>query len=331
MQLDALLEVAIGMVFVWLLLSVATMEIQNRISIWGGWRAQNLETAITDMLKDPELVSKFYDHPLIQQLTPKDKKGNLKRPDYIPNPVFASVALEVIINAGKTGDTIPVDTMSIEGMRASVKRLAETNPPLARTFHHIVPNLEKEVEDFEKRVAGYRLNVEDWFNSVMGQASTIYKQRAQIVAFFVGLGFALFLNIDTIYIAQKLWQDPTARAVLVARATTQSNSGSLPSGDALTQAQNLSFPIGWSTTTAVNQSCGLIGEENLQLVIRSAGKCRILTGLPALNNGWGLIVKLFGYLLSGAAAAQGAPFWFDILRKLVGIRQQSAAQSSKAA
>lgn len=329
MQLDAILEVAIGMVFVWLILSVGTLEIQNRISIWLGWRADLLEKTILDMLKDRQMVETLYNHPLIQQLASKDKKNNFKRPDYIPSPVFATVAFEVIMNAGRSGDTVPVNSMSIEELRDSIKKLRETNPSLSRTFNHIVPNIEKEVEVFEQKVTGFRINVEDWFNNVMGQASTIYKQRAQVVAFFVGLGFAMFLNIDTIYIAQKLWQDPTARALIVAQAQTQTASGLPQSDNILTKAETLNFPIGWTTTPAKNQSCSLIDVEGYQLVIRSAGECRVLTGLPALNNGWGLIVKLFGYILSGAAAAQGAPFWFDILRKAVGIRPQSAAQSNK--
>lgn len=328
MQLDAILEVAIGMIFVWLLLSVGTLEIQNRISIRFNWRADLLEKTILDMLKDRQMLESFYNHPLIQQLAPKDKRNNFKRPDYIPNPVFATVAFEVIMNAGRSGDTIPVNSMSIEEMLASIKKLRETNPSLARTFQHIVPNIEKEVEDFENKVTGFRLNVEGWFNNVMGQASTIYKQRAQVVAFFVGLGFAVLLNIDSIYIAQKLWQDPTARALLVTQAQAQSTLG-LPSSDILAKAETLNFPIGWTTTPAKDQSCYYIDVEEYQLVIRSAGQCRVLTSLPALNNGWGLIVKLFGYILSGAAAAQGAPFWFDILRKAVGIRPQSAAQSNK--
>ena len=329
MQLDAVLEVAIGMIFVWLIMSIGTLEIQNRISLWLNWRADLLEITIRDMLKDPQMVRNLYDHPLIQQLTPRDKKNKLKRPDYIPSTVFATVAFEVIMNAGKTGDTIPVDMMSIEGMRENVKKLAETNPPLARTFQHIVPNLQKDVENFEQGITGYRLNVEDWFHNVMGQASTIYKQRAQVVAFFLGLGIAVFLNIDTINIAQKLWQEPTARAVLVAQAQAQAAEPDLPSSDLLVKAQNLTFPIGWTTTLANDQSCSLIGAENYQLVLRSAGECRLLTGFPALNNGWGLVVKLCGYLLSAFAAAQGAPFWFDILRKLVGIRPQSESQSNK--
>lgn len=329
MQLDAVLEVAIGMVFVWLIMSIGTLEIQNRISLWLNWRADLLERTIRDMLKDPQMVKNLYNHPIIQQLTPKDKKNNLKRPDYIPNPVFATVAFEVIMNAGKTGDTVPVGRMSIEGMRESVKTLAETNPALARTFQHMVPNLEKDVDDLEKRITGYRLNMEDWFHNVMGQASTTYKQRAQVIAFVVGLGIAVLLNIDTINIAQKLWQEPTTRAVLVAQAQAQAAKPDLPPPDLLAQSQNLAFPVGWTTSLANDQSCSLIDTENYQLVIGSAGKCRLLTGLPALNDGWGLLVKLCGYLLSAFAAAQGAPFWFDILRKLVGIRPQSEAQSNK--
>jgi len=329
MQLDAILEVVIGLVFVWLVISVATLEVQNRISIILNWRADLLEKTIHDMLKDPDLVKKLYNHPLIQQLTPRDKNNKLKRPDYIPNPLFASVAFEVIMNAGKEGDTIPVSMMSIESMRESAKNLAITNPPLARTFLHMIPNLEKDVENFEQIITGYRLNMEDWFHNVMGQASTIYKQRAQLIAFVVGLGIAIFLNIDTINIAQKLWQEPTTRAVLVAQAQTQAAEPDVPASDILVKTQNLAFPLGWTTTLSTNQNCGLIGAENYQLVIRSAGKCLLLTGFPALNNGWGLLVKLCGYLLSAFAAAQGAPFWFDILRKLVGIRAQSEAQSNK--
>jgi hypothetical protein len=329
MQLDAVLEVAIGMIFVWLVISIATLEIQNRISLWLNWRADLLETTIRDMLKDPQLVRNLYNHPIIQQLTPRDKKNNLKRPDYIPNPVFATVAFEVIMNAGKSGDTVPVGSMSIDGMRQSVKQLGETNPALARTFQHMVPNLEKDVDDLEKRITGYRLNMEDWFHNVMGQASTIYKQRAQGIAFLVGLGVALFLNIDTINIAQKLWQEPTTRAVLVAQAESQAAAPDSSSSDVLLKTQSLAFPVGWTTIPADNQNCSILDTENLQLVIRSAGTCRRLTGFPALNNGWGLLAKLFGYILTAFAAAQGAPFWFDILRKLVGIRAQSEAQSNK--
>jgi|GEM_PF-574394 len=319
MQLDALLEVAIGMVFVWLVLSVATMEIQNFFTEQRGLRAENLENAIFDMLKNPKMVEKFYNHPLILELTPKDKNGKYKRPENIPNPVFATAALEVILNAGKSGDTVPIGSLSVSEMRASLKTLGDTNPVLTRTLQHLLPNLDQGIGNLENSVAGYRTNLETWFNNSMVQATDIYKKNATKIALVIGLILAVFFNVDTINIAQKLWQDPTIREVLIAHAQNQSDTN-LAASDALAQAKELNFPIGWTTSPAQNQTCGWIGTENYQLVIASGGKCLVLTSLPRLTNIWGLFLKILGFALSGAAASQGAPFWFDILKKLVSVR-----------
>lgn len=331
MQLDAILEVAVGLVFVWLVISVATMEIQNRISTALNWRADYLERSILSMLKDKALVQKFYQHPLILELSLKDKdgkfirdkSGKIRQPEFIPNPTFAAAAFEVMMNAGKDGPDVPVDMMSIDEMKASMKSLGEKNPPLAKLTHYLFPNMEKAADNIELKLAEYRKNTENWFNDVMSQTSNWYKIRAQWMSFVIGLFFAIFLNIDTLQVAQKLWQEPTARAVLVAQAEAEAQRDE-PSSNGMATARSLNIPIGWTTTALTTKSCALFGMINYQVVIRSGGECLAVTSLPALNNGWGLLVKLFGYLLSGAAAAQGAPFWFDILRKLVGVKPQPA-------
>ena len=335
MQLDAILEVAIGLVFVWLVISVATMEGQNRIGILFNWRADYLEKSILSMFKDRTLVEKFYNHPLVLELalkdkdgkTTKDKKGRIKRPEYIPNPIFATAAFEVIMNAGKEGADVPVDTMSIDQMKASMKSLGETNPQLAHVVHYLFPKMGNITDDIETKIAEYRKNTEGWFNDVMSQTSSWYKIRAQWLAFWIGLSIAIILNVDTIHIAQKLWQEPTARAVIVAQAQAEAQNETPSESISFATAKNLNFPIGWTTTALDTNSCNLLSVIDYQLVIRSAGNCLSVTSLPALNNGWGILVKLFGYLLTALAAAQGAPFWFDILRKLVGVRQQTAPAS----
>jgi hypothetical protein len=38
------------------------------------------------------------------------------------------------------------------------------------------------------------------------------------------------------------------------------------------------------------------------------------------QNSYDLISKLFGILLTTVAASMGAPFWFDMLNKLINIR-----------
>jgi hypothetical protein len=331
MQLDAILEVAVGLIFVWLVISVATMEIQNRISTALNWRADYLERSILSMLKDKALVEKFYQHPLILELSLKDKNGKfirdksgqIRKPEFIPNSTFATAAFEVIINAGKDGPDFPVDMMSLEEMRASMHSLGEKNPPLARLTQYLFPNLGRTLDNVELKLTEYRKNIENWFNDVMSQTSNWYKIRAQWMSFVIGIFVAIFLNIDTLQVAQKLWQEPTARAVLVAQAEAEAQRDE-PSSNGMATARSLNIPIGWTTTSLTTKSCALFGMINYQLVIRSGGECLAVTSLPALNNGWGLLVKLFGYLLSGAAAAQGAPFWFDILRKLVGAKPQPA-------
>jgi len=334
MQLDAILEVAIGLIFVWLVISVATMEVQNRISTYLGWRAEQLEKSILSMLKDEALVKKFYAHPLVIELAQKDKnghlvkdkKGEIKKPEYIPNTTFATVACEVIMNAGKEGQDVPLDTMSVSEMKTSIKALAEKNPNLERVNHYLMPNMEKAADNIEAKLAEYRKNTEGWFGDVMSQASSWYKIRSQWMAFWIGLAIAVFINIDTINIAQKLWQEPTARAVIVAQAQAEAQSNEPGGSISFVTAKNLNFPAGWTTTSLDTNSCRLLDVIDYRVVIRSAGNCLSVTSLPALNNGWGILVKLFGYLLSAAAAAQGAPFWFDILRKLVGVKQQPAAK-----
>jgi hypothetical protein len=158
----------------------------------------------------------------------------------------------------------------------------------------------------------------------MTQASSTYKLHAQKWALIIGFVIAVSLNVDTIYIAQKLWQEPTARAVIVAQAQAQVQSETPPENISFSTAKSLNFPAGWTTTELETTTCSQPDMIDYQIVIRSAGKCLSVTSLPALNNGWGMLVKLFGYLLTALAAAQGAPFWFDLLRKLVGIKQPAA-------
>ena len=58
----------------------------------------------------------------------------------------------------------------------------------------------------------------------------------------------------------------------------------------------------------------------------------IVNALP-LNpdNLTGWLTKLLGLVITGAAAAQGAPFWFDILKKFVNVRGTGTNPSEKTA
>jgi hypothetical protein len=62
------LDVAVGLVFIYFVLSIICTSANEMIAGWFKLRADNLEDGIRNLLKDPqkpELAGKFLDHPLI--------------------------------------------------------------------------------------------------------------------------------------------------------------------------------------------------------------------------------------------------------------------------
>ncbi|MBK9928241.1 MAG: hypothetical protein IPP66_23500 [Anaerolineales bacterium] len=97
MDLTTIIQVAIGIIFVWVILAVITSQIQEWIASGLAWRASMLENAIEQMLGNPEVKNKLYNHPLIQGLYSSNGK---RKPGGIPQDKFAMVLFEEVINSG---------------------------------------------------------------------------------------------------------------------------------------------------------------------------------------------------------------------------------------
>src|SRR6266508_5352244 len=88
MDLSTVIQVGIGMFFVWIVLAIITSQIQEWIASILAWRATMLEDTILTMLDDPALKNKLYSHPLIQGLHTNNGK---RKPGGIPSDKFALV------------------------------------------------------------------------------------------------------------------------------------------------------------------------------------------------------------------------------------------------
>ena len=86
MYLEEVLEVAVGLIFMWLVLSISTMQVQEWIVTRLNWRADDLEKAIRQMLLSNEMATDIYKHPLIRSMMKAPKPGDKKdpKPSYIP-------------------------------------------------------------------------------------------------------------------------------------------------------------------------------------------------------------------------------------------------------
>jgi len=330
-NLDAILEVAIGLVFSWLILSVATMEVQNIIGKIFNTRAKFLEQSILEMFRDEkDIVEEFYKHPAIKALYRKGAFGRLKKPDYIPNPIFAEAALDIFVNLGVDDENASDGLISIEKIMNKINVMDQENPDLAYAIRRVLPEFDgtetfAKYQQAETKAIEFKTNAENWFDTSMTSASFWYKEKAQTVAFFIGLVLALLINIDTISITEQLWREPTLRQTLIAQAQGSEIDSDINSVSALEEKfEELSLPVGWTTETAEKISdCGWVPGNNVQPGIMKAGQCQMLTALPAMNDGWGWVAKFFGLLFSAVAAMQGAPFWFEMLKKILHVSGKS--------
>ena len=250
MQLDAILEVAIGLILTWLILSMATSQIQEAIIESLGWRSTFLERRLQEMFHDPALVAQFYKHPLIDSLSARTFWGRKRKPKGTPNDIFARAAVDVFLNAGKVGNDIPAGTMSLEVMKQSVvdsfKYLDNSNQVLSRTVKYLVPKLNQETTDVENTLVKYRENVETWFDTTMSQATLLYRKHASLIALVLGITLASGFNADSLVIVNHLWRDPTLRQAIVAQAENINPEESFSVTGIQDQLNELSLPVGWN-------------------------------------------------------------------------------------
>ena len=221
------------------------------------------------------------------------------------------------------------------------------NTQLTDTIREQFANATLSAGKIEYNLQAMRLNSETWFNESMDRLGGWYKRKATLLAFLIGLVFAAALNVDSIALAQHLWREPAVRDAMVANATEFANknskiptvtieNGEIDSAVEYFNAQfkDLNIPLGWDTkpvTLAANQTCRIIPiGENIVWGLTdntTAGQCNQIVNVPANFAGW--LTKVIGIIFSAAAAAQGSPFWFDILKKLVNIRGSGAKPEEK--
>ncbi len=302
MNLDAMLEVAIGVVAAWLMLSVAVSQIQEWISSWLDWRGNDLKKIIGNMLGDPQLLQDFFKHPYIQSMV---EPGKDRGPSYIQDSTFSRVMMDLIVNAKPpqpiTGMNVPpeVKTAALNAsfearVNDGIAKFKQDYPVFGKMMDVHFPHLTDQLITVNDSITEAKSSLEDWYNAVQERASGWYKRRAIIVSFVIGILMAAAFNIDSIQIATQLWKAPTVRQVMVAQASATVASGSAPTntlGQYLKPqdyTNSLVIPIGWPN--------------------------------PPVSNSAEWPLEALGILITGLAAAQGAPFWFNILNKLVNIR-----------
>lgn len=214
-------------------------------------------------------------------------------------------------------------------LSAGVAAIARDNPDLGRTLNALVTRAIENAKDTDEAIANARRNVENWFDRTMERLSGHYKRRAQIFTLIVAFFITLFLNIDSLAIARMLWFNPTLRTALVRNVESTTGQGQpdiegTTLQEALADLNSLQLPIGWSYISDGNLCKNYIGTYYTRV------SCIYPAGYNAKYS-WATrtaLASFLGILLTTIAILPGAPFWFDMVSKLVNLRGSGIVPSS---
>ncbi|HTE12665.1 MAG TPA: hypothetical protein VK645_16910, partial [Chitinophagaceae bacterium] len=306
---SVVLEIAIGIIFINILVSTICSTIREGIEALLKTRAAYLERSIRELLHDTEgtgIAKSLYNHPLVFSLFSENyvpgtstgspalfaKGRNL--PSYIPSNNFA-IALMDIAARGADTDAVSSDPASPVISLASIRKniLNIGNEYVQRALLTSIDTAQGDLNKAQK-------NIESWFNGSMDRVSGWYKRSTYWIIFWIGLLVSVGFNINTITIADYLYRNDAVRAAIVKRAeaiSTDTSFTQINYEQTKKELETMNLPIGWTTGWGA----------------RNPGK----SGITAWNDIFGPIL---GWLLTALAATLGAPFWFDLLNKVMVIR-----------
>jgi hypothetical protein len=271
---STVLDLAIGLIFTFLIVSLVTSAATETVASALSWRANTLLQGVKDLLNDPNftgLALAIYNHGLVNPQSKGNATGQAQlsaQPSYIDPKQFADALIDL------TGFAAGAN---VADMQAKINATV-TDPQLNKMLNGIVARAGADID----RV---RTGIADWFDNAMDRVSGVYKRKTQLWALAIALVLVILLNVDTIKIAQALWDQPMLVKDLPPAATGENAQ------QALQQLQSLGLPFGWDQQA-----------------------------VSYFQSGVNWLFVIFGWLITAVATLFGAPFWFDTLQRFVQLR-----------
>ncbi|WP_425639006.1 hypothetical protein ACPUEN_05080 [Algoriphagus yeomjeoni] len=361
------LDTFISLVFIFLLYSLFTMTLIESLTSIFSSRAKNLMAGIERLLADENesnktnhtivnlfwastnslLTKAFYTHPSIRYLGPK---GINSKPSYISPNRFSETLVDLlqkgtnsnaVENISAALGIIPkfelgelegnikeleeeikilkgiesVDEFEVESAKQELSYLKLELDNRTKTKNPFLPedfNLGTDTkyqfnllwneagDDIEK----FKGLLEQWYNDQMDRISGWYKRKLSLLTFILGFIIACSFKVDTIQLAMELSKNEDLRAIYVEGAKDM---------------------------IANNQTVDSIKlEENRQYFDKKLQENNLVFSVTDISFKDIKFLNWIGFLITAFAISLGAPFWFDLLSKLMRVRTslQPAAPSS---
>ncbi len=313
-----ILDLVIGMIFVYFLTSLMCVSVQEALARFRKLRMVNLKKWLTDTFNTSEagknLGDRIWCNVIVDGLTQASRGAS-----YLSQNVFVHALLDEI-HYGTAGEAkkgqayaakAPYDFNTLKMSIKASELLPEPIKRMLLQFHH---------ESFSN-LDTFKLKIGKWFDEAMERNAGTYKKKAQDSVLIISFALTILLNVDSVRLFDYFYEnkDQAAKVADAAQAMIKD-----------TQVIERIHHLQNDTTTKADRKILDQLETDLTELRKHHEKLTQL-GIPI---GWNFIkdekehlteflfwfLKVLGWIVTGIAVSLGAPFWFDILNKLVNLR-----------
>jgi hypothetical protein len=320
---STVLDVAAGIIFGFLAISLFTSAFVEAINSVLNVRVKNLRTGIMALVNDPNftgLAKQLYEHALINPLGPGASDPAKNAPAYVEKLQFAEALLDV---TGLTAATpaAAAQAPGPEAVAALTARMAALNDQVAKISD---PQIKQLLQGMIARCGGdmgrLKTDLANWFDNAMDRLSGDFKRRTQVMTFVIALVTALVINLDTIRVGTLLWGQTgladELKSITIPSAPTDVNGvigAEKQLVDALDKLAQEGFPVGWAP-------------GHFMAIEDTPGHWEAIWNEPP--SIW--YRPLLGWFITAVAALFGAPFWFDALQSIIRLKGAGPSPDEKA-
>jgi hypothetical protein len=254
---------------------------------------------ITALRQAPEsvaggLTAMVFDHPLLRSMMQPKQSPEATRsrvPPYVPAETFARALIDTL--APREGEPLALDQV-----RDAIEELDDSMPAKKALLAL--------VDQARNDIGAFMTSLEKWYDDQMDRVSGWYKRWAKRWIIVVAALICIVGNVDGYAIARTLYADPVLRTA----AVSEVQQGQACNAPGQRPEDRISCVRNLANTSVVLWPADC--PRSLRVCVAPPGQTD-----PGAGD-W--LVKLLGLALTVAAAAAGAPFWFDTLNRLVNLR-----------
>jgi hypothetical protein len=300
-----ILDVGLGLVFTYALLALICSSLNESIATFINLRGKMLKDAIGGLVSGIGSEA-FYNHALIAGLM----KNPRRFPSYVSSKIFRIVLMEKLVNVSNIAPGAPSVSVlkTSQDFKAMVDKLPSDGAyaPLKQSLHALIDSETLSIEKIFK-------NIENWYDTTMDRVTGWYRRASQYISLAIALVLAVYLNADSIAMIKSLSSNAVLRSSVAAMAQEYAK--------AIATAANTSLPPqAADSTKSGNQVAAMRAPADAAWYkdLESAGIDLQWHSPP--NGALQWVRKIFGLLITVVAVSLGAPFWFDLLNKVVQLR-----------